>query len=488
MKLSTRLLVPLLPTVAVVMFIYAAWAVRQRQKTLLPQTRSETQVYATALSLALEYAFRDGKLDDVQDIINEIGRQPEIYGVLIYDSSGRQLFTSGPPGMANAQLTDSLLRVLAGAEMIEFEHRIDEASLYSVLRPLHDTVGVVIGILEVAQPLTFVDAETARVGKRFLLNTITLVAALTVLILWLVRRSISRPLQRLVDGIRTVGRGDLSHRLREDPAGGELAELAREFNGMAMRLEAAQLEVVRENEERVGLERRLREAEKMAAIGNLAARVAHQIAAPLNVIGGRAEKLMKSGSRDPVDEKNLQIISAQAERIAAIVNKLLRFARRPRPRLEVMDATAVLADVLELLEDRLADAGIELRWEDKGSLWLRGDRDLLQQVFEILLINSVQALEEVEGERRVEIRSRVEGSEIVIEVRDNGNGIPDDLIDRVFEPFFSTKVNGTGLGLAIARTIVEELDGRLEAASPNSGGTLLRLTVHSAPRPEHAHA
>lgn len=487
MKLSSRLLTLLLPAVAGVMVIYAAWAVRHRQETLLQQAQFETQAYATALSLALEYAFRDGKLDDVQEIINEISRQPAIYGVLVYDPAGSPLFVSEPLGPANAFLSDSLRRVLAGAEMVEVERRIGEEDVYSVLRPIRDREARVVGILEVAQPLAFVQTEIERVGHRFLLNTLTLLVVLTALILWLVRQSISRPLQRLLTAIRALGRGELSHRVSEDPGGKELGELACEFNRMATQLEMARTEILRESEERVVLERRLREAEHLAAVGNLAAGVAHQIAAPLNVIGGRTQKLLKRESRDPEVERNLRIIGTQIDRITAIVRNLLDFSKRPsEPRVESIDATAVLEEVIELLEGEFARVDATLDWERSGDGWVRGDSDLLHQAFMNLLINALQALEGVEGARRVEISTRMDHPWLIIEIRDTGHGIADDDRARIFEPFFTTKADGTGLGLSMARSIVRSLDGLVEVENHPDGGAVLRVTLCSAPRSEPA--
>ena len=143
-----------------------------------------------------------------------------IYGILVYDAAGDPVFVSEPLGPANAFLSDSSQRVLAGAEMVEVERRIDGDEVYSVLRPIRDPAGRVAGILEVAQPLAFVRAEISRVVRRFLLNTLTLLCVLTALTLWLVRHSISRHLERFLAAIRAVGRGELSHRVSEDPRGG----------------------------------------------------------------------------------------------------------------------------------------------------------------------------------------------------------------------------------------------------------------------------
>lgn len=483
MKLSTRLLVPLLPTVAGVMLIYAAWAVWQRQSMLLSQARSETQAYAIALSRAIEYAFRDGKLDDVQDIINQVSREPKVYAVLVYNDRGQPLFVSEPLRRAGGVAPESLDRLRAGADVVELRRRIEEEKVYSVLRPIRGSRGNLAGILEVAQPLSFVETEKSRTTNRFILNTLTLLAVLTVLILWFVRRSISDPLERFLAAIRALGRGELSYRVKANPNVEELSLLADEVNRMAGQLEGAHSQVLREAEERIRLERRLRESEKLAAIGNLATGVAHQIAAPLNVIGGRTQKLLRRGIADRVEQRNLEIIGEQIERITTIVRSLLNFARRPEPHVQSMELTGLVDEVVELLESEFAREGARLEWRSAGAVWVRGDRDLLHQVLVNLLVNALQAMEGMK-ERRVEIRVADDGERVALEVEDSGPGVPGDLFDRVFEPFFTTKPEGTGLGLALARGIVQELGGRLELESAEGGGALFRVVLPTAERQE----
>ena len=499
MRLSTRLLLPLLATVAAVMGLYGAWALRQRQITLVAEAQQETQAYATALGLALEYAFRDRDLADVQDIIDRISREPKIYAVLVYDTAGTLLFLSDPLQRAAVAPATVLRHVARTGRMAALERQIGNRHVYSVLRPIANPRGKIVGVYEVAQPLAFVQAEQARTTRRFLWNTLTLLAAVTIVILWLVRRLISRPLERLLTAARALGRGELAHRVGEDSTGRELVELGREFNRMAERLEAARAELVREAEERIALERRLRETEKLAAIGNLAAGLAHEIGAPLNVIGGRAELLLRRDLTPEARERNLRIIVEQIGRITAIVRNVLDFARRREPRLQPLDLALVLDGVLEFLDAELARAAIRVERDGPRPAWTRGDPHLLHQVFVNLLMNAIHALETTEDDdRRIAIRIRRERgrpARWAITVQDNGPGIPEDARPHIFEPFFTTKAagQGTGLGLAVARSIAEEHDGRLELApTPDAPagrpGATFVLTLPAIPTPEPAHA
>jgi signal transduction histidine kinase len=271
-----------------------------------------------------------------------------------------------------------------------------------------------------------------------------------------------------------------------------LAELAQEFNRMAEQLEAGRDRATREAEERLQLERRLRETEKLASVGNLATSIAHEIAAPLNVVSGRAQMLRKQETTAAARDRNIAIITDQIGRITLIVRNLLDFARRREPRLEPIDVGQVLDTVVEFLEGEFEASSIRLVREGPGSAWVQGDADLLQQVFSNLLLNALQALQATEQEGRITVCIRpphAARNVVVIDVADNGPGIPEDLLPQVFEPFVTTKRDrtGTGLGLAVARSIVEEHGGRLEAwnrSAARASGAVFRLVLPAASAPE----
>jgi two-component system, NtrC family, sensor kinase len=489
LKLGTRLLMPLLPTATLIMSVYAAWALVEREETLAPEARRETEAYATALALAFDYALRDVSHQSVQEIINQVSRAPTVYGILVYDSAGHLTLASDPLRTGGTLPPSELRSVLASGGTAGFEREIEDQRVYSVLRAIRGPRGAVIGALEVAQPLSSIEAEKGKVRSRFLLNTVTLLAALTLVTLWLVRRVVGRPMERLVAAANALGSGNLSHRIEADPGGGELAQLAHEFNAMAGSLEAAQASVVRQGMESLALERRLREAEKLATIGNLAAGLAHEIAAPLNVISGRAELLLKREADPTALNRSLRIIVRQINRITTIVRNLLDFARRREPRLQRIDLGAVVEGVAEFLESELERGEVELVCNARGSVWVDGDPDLLHQVLVNLWLNAFQAMEDASGPRRLTVRMDVTESAAITDIEDTGPGFTPEVRQRMFEPFYTTKARGTGLGLVVARSIIEEHGGSLEAATASSGaGARFRITLPLAHTPIAAHA
>ena len=487
MRLGSRLLFPLIPIVVVIMVAYAAWSLIEREESLVPAARQEVQAYSNALGLAFDQALRDLRREDLQALANQVTRTPSIYGILLYDSTGAGTVASEPLSFSSAAPASALQMVLRDGRSITLEREIEGQRVFSVLRPLRRANGTITGILEVAEPLSFVEEAKAHVRRRFLLNTLTLLLALTVVTLWLVGRVVTRPMEQLVAAAHALGEGRLAYRIPEDPGGGELAELAREFNQMAGNLERTRAEVVREAEGRVVAERRLREAEKAAAIGNLAAGLAHEIAAPLTVISGRAELLLRTDPDPAARTRNLEIINRQINRITAIVRNLLDFAKRKEPRLRTIDLSEVVGSVLEFLDAEIGRAGIVVERDIPGPTPIQGDADLLHQVFANLVMNAIQAMDTTEGHRTLTIRIHPATAEsVAVEVGDTGPGIPDEVLTQIFQPFFTTKPRGTGLGLVLARRIVEEHGGRLEVESEPTGSVFRVLLPNLSPRPATA--
>jgi signal transduction histidine kinase len=496
MKLSTRLLLPLVGAVTVVMSIFAFWAQLQRESSLVAEARRETEAYATALGLALEEAFRDPDRAQVQQVIDRLSQERTIYAILVYDLDGTVPFTSASLQRTDAAPVHIVEGVLRTARPVSFERFIDDQEVFSVLRVFQGSGGEVAGAFEVTQPLAFVQAELARTRQRFFLNTLALLAAVAGLTWWLVGRLVSRPLDRFSQAVQALGRGDLTYRVDDTGSAQELREVATHLNQMADHLQKARTELMAESEERVALERRVRASEKMAIVGDLAARVGHEIAAPLQVIRGRADMILRSDNGPEDRARQLRIIVQQIDRITFIVRNLLGFARRPEPKKVPVDVTEVVGSVAEFLEGEMSRARIRLHLSTPHPELVLADHDLLFQVFTNLVMNAIQALENREDPRELWISTdRIPGDRespgawITVRVEDSGPGVPEESMPMVFEPFFTTKSGaaGTGLGLAVAQTAVVEMGGTIHVENrgaweggdpkPGSGGTGARFMV-----------
>ena len=255
-------------------------------------------------------------------------------------------------------------------------------------------------------------------------------------------------------------RTGLGQPVRED------AEAVEAFTAqLGLLLDAADL-----LERTVAVERSLAHAEKLAAIGELAARIAHEIRNPVTAARSLAQ-LLASDPTAPENTEHAGLILGELERVERQVRELLRFARREDYRLEPVDLGEVAAHALQPARPRLDAARVAVALEVAPGVVVRADREHLRQVVVNLIENALDALAETSAERRLEVAVTRRDGRGVLHVRDTGPGIPPDALARVFEPFFSKKANGTGLGLAIARRTVEAFGGRIVAESDRSGAS-----------------
>ena len=239
----------------------------------------------------------------------------------------------------------------------------------------------------------------------------------------------------------------------------------------------------------------LERQEKLASLGVLAAGVAHEIRNPLTAIKAwlfMHQRKLRSGTPEHADA---EIIANELERLERIVKDFLLFARPSEPEWEVVPASRPLREVRELLAPQLAEAGIQFRLEDAPRAWIRIDPRQIKQV----LINLVQnAADAIGHDGIVTLRARLDRKTlaardtqvVLLEVADNGKGIPPGSEKRLFDPFFTTKESGTGLGLPIAARIVEKHGGALQYQTQVNHGTtfgivLPRVANHEDENPAH---
>jgi signal transduction histidine kinase len=356
-----------------------------------------------------------------------------------------------------------------------------------------------------------------------------------------VSRSIARPLTKLAAASRQLGGGNYDFRLPTPAGSSEIEELTRAFEAMRQSLKARIEELHRLTghlEQMVGdrtaaleralaenrtlletlrqwndvLERKvdartheLAEAQKMlilqdrmAAIGRLGAGVAHEINNPLGILAGFAEGLLDR-SRDPTlaaepafrdFPEYLRLIGQEVDRLKAIVQRFLHFARSRTPEKQLIDVNRIARQVIELLVTHTRREGKELGGNlSPVGIWVDADPEQLKQVLLNLAMNGLDA---VDRGGWVRIATRMVDDVAEISVSDNGGGIPEELRERIFEPFFSTKPpeKGTGLGLALCHDLVRENGGEIELRESAVGvGSefVIRLTL-SARSELRAHA
>jgi PAS domain S-box-containing protein len=228
--------------------------------------------------------------------------------------------------------------------------------------------------------------------------------------------------------------------------------------------------------ERRRVEQQLFESEKLAAVGRLAASIAHEVNNPLEAIKNALYLLQTGG--DDKNSRFLEIARKETERVSHIIRQMLGFARRPGE-VDWVDVNQLLEETLVLLEKKMRQLRIRItRSFDEELPRIRARADQLRQVFLNLIINAQQA---IEGEGEIVIStSRYEQAlqpSIVVQLSDSGIGIAEDDLARIFDPFFSTGKKGTGLGLWVTQDIVRQHGGRIEVSSEIGRGTVFSIVL-----------
>jgi two-component system NtrC family sensor kinase len=323
---------------------------------------------------------------------------------------------------------------------------------------------------------------------------------------YLFARQITTPILRLVAFTKRVGRGELLARVHIGTRD-ELAALGDAFNEMVRKLyesrehletsnrileerqgelEEANDDLRRSKEEAESINRSLQEAHaqliqagKMAAFGELGAGLAHELKQPLSSIRGFAQLMeMKVAKDNPDAKRHTTMIIQSVDHMNKIIQGLKDFARPSDFQFEDVDVAEVMERTCLLLGSHLRSAGIAVESDlDRSIPAVRGDANQLQQVFTNLLSNARDAMEETGGSVTIRSRSLGEGGYALITVRDEGPGIPAEVLPKVFKTFFTTKPEGkgTGLGLSITQGIIKDHGGRIDVQSAPGEGTTFRI-------------
>jgi two-component system NtrC family sensor kinase len=275
---------------------------------------------------------------------------------------------------------------------------------------------------------------------------------------------ITQPIENMINTIRTVKRGNFEVRMSVDGRD-ELAEMAGAFNRMT--------DIIRHNKE---IEASLAQQGKMASLGVLSSGVAHEINNPLGVILGYAGYLEGKMSEDDPNYKYIHEIKRESKRCKKIVQDLLSYARTPRPSREALDLNALLDQIVDFAANHTDMRGVTITTEfasDLPAVMLDGDQ--LRQVAINLILNAGGAMPEG---GTLNVRTGIEDPQhVYVLFQDNGCGIAAEHLEKIFEPFYTTKDRGTGLGLAITRQIIEQHHGEISIESTIGSGTIVKVVL-----------
>lgn len=466
-----------LTAVGVVLFgTYALWSYYSERDDLRVAATAELRIVGQSLETSLGNALRDKQRADIDETLNTLGTLAPGLDIHIHDAVGQPLAHS------RGAATDALVeRLAARAALTRVDNVVFDQDAPRIIftGPLTADDGTVLGSLAVARPTTDLTEDLERTRARLILALVAFLVATIAAGLVLGTLHVTRPIARLLDGVRHVRDGDYGTRVdrhRDD----EIGKLVDEFNAMLATLAESRARIEAEAEARTRLELGLQRVDKLVTIGQLSAGLAHEIGSPLQVLSGRASVLLEHG--DPEVQRQAKLLVGQCDRITRVIEQLLSFGRRRPSAIGRCDLSVAVVAVLDLLngEARRKTIALDLVTGD-GPHEIVGDLDQLQQVTLNLVRNALAA---TPTGGTVTVRIDRDHERIRLTVQDTGKGIDAATQARLFEPFFTTRAadGGTGLGLAVVRAIVDEHRAKLDVHSEPGEGAEFVISFPEVPR------
>lgn len=496
----------------------------EQRKNLVTAARASAERAGDVIRRATRSSMLRNQRLELHEIIENIGAQPGIDLVRIYNKQGSIMFSTHPAEIGStvdlhapacsrchtestpnpSQETRDHSRIFQSDE----EHRV-----LGWIGPIlnerdcsasgcHASVDKqsVLGVLDVWMSLENVDSQLQASATRLLFAAGLVVVAVAVAFGSLIRRLVQKPVEQLIDGMRAVAHGDL-RQVVPPRSTDELGVLARSFNLMTEKLRRAQEENeawASTLEDRVAAKtRELRrvhahalQMDRMASLGKLSATVAHEINNPLSGILTYARLAEKELNGDPISEETVQslrralkVISSESRRCGDIASNLLAFARSTASQMEP-------AHLIELVDRSLGLVNHHLKLRQiRVERSIQGENDVIEcsagEIEQALLGLLVNAAEAMPHGGTLSVAVALHPDTVEIAVRDTGVGIPFENQTRIFEPFFSTKsdTNGVGLGLAVVYGIMQRHGGRIDVESQVDVGSTFTMAWPRKPPP-----
>ncbi len=397
--------------------------------------------------------------------------ESKLFEIYVTDTTGRPLIsvTEGMESAVGAGAAGSFADLLpktaqtAGTR----EYAASGVPMLAAYSPVGD-----LGLFSIVQIRKARAFEAARrlVTRSLIIAGVVCVGALALVFLF--ASSLTRSLVTLARATEQIGQGQFDVQVPVT-GGGEIAALATRFQRMTEELSTREHALKNANQ-------RLMESEKMSALGQLGAGIAHEVKNPLTSIRGYAQMGQRKIPHDHPLSEYFKTIEKETDRSLEILKNLLKFSRQETAEMMVIDLNAVVADTVKLVSHQLMMK--EVRLEPHlfaQSLYVNGNANQIEQVLLNLFINAGDAME---GKREGRITVSVDAPEVSmarIRVGDNGSGIPPEVVGKIFDPFFTTKPvgKGTGLGLSVSYGIVKEHKGEISVESRMGGGTTFTILI-----------
>ncbi|WP_437674098.1 ATP-binding protein [Sorangium sp. So ce131] len=485
MRLAHQFWLSLVLPIAIAIALYAAFSSAHRRQILRQEATEELRNYATLLQAFVESALQRNDMALVRRRAEHFARADRILGVAAFTRAGEPVFITEAVAADAARLGEVAARAFREGTDVEEVSSLGGQSVMFRSVVIHPSSANPELVAVLVRDRHYIELLERSLNRGLAVTGVVLLLVSAV-VAWLVGRfTVGLPARSLLAGAERVASGDLDAAVPEKGAE-ELSRLAIAFNTMTQSLREARARAEREEMARLDVERRLQQAQALAAAGQVATSLGHEIGSPLNVIQGRARRAADSPGCPEHLRAELETIARQSERITRVVSRLVSLARPTRAQANESDLLRVVEDVIAFVGPECRKRGIETSVVCSGDTaeWARValDSDRLFQVVFNLCLNAIEAQEDG-GELVVRVLPEHDGPggarAVCFDVEDAGPGVRAEDMGRIFEPFFTTKSTrgGSGLGLAIVQGIVQEAGGSVEVVASASGGARFRITL-----------
>ncbi len=514
-----------------VMLLFTALVIKHQRGQLLEEATDHVAQISEIITRSTRYAMLQNQPDYVARIIQDVGHQENISKVRVISKEGRVIHSTflQEIGQIVDRKADACVLCHKGEQPLEHLPQEDrsrvykgadgrrllgsmevirnEPSCYTAACHVHSKSQSVLGVLDIVYSLDHIDRAVQKNTMNIAGGAVAFVLLASLLVSLFVHRLVYLPLKDLETGAQRMSAGDLDQGIpvrSED----EFGQLAAAFNAMTVALKNSQGELRewgRTLEEKVATrtrELRIAEAEatrseKLASVGLLAAGIAHELNNPLTGVLTFTHLMRKKTPDGTEDAEDLDLVIRETKRCAAIIRRLLDFAREKKPETKYADINQVVEETVRIVERPASFLDIDIALDlDRTvpQIWI--DADLIKQVIMNMVVNAQHA---IENTGTITVRTRRCPEPVAIDpggaavpmveiaVIDTGCGIPEHNLQRIFDPFFTSKAvgKGTGLGLSVSHGIVRSHGGTIEVESVVGEGSTFRIRLPIDPG-EHA--
>ena len=455
---------------------------------LFNQSLSFARLATPELLKRFRGSFPPDEPDDIADMHEFLGLNRDLVQFSLVSATGRRLYLSNAfenfPDLNLQPLDSEDLSVrLAAGRTTMITHKLPGGRrLLDLIEPAFGPTGQQVVSVRYLISYDSIDARMQETRRHFVMIAVAALLGCLVMVSLIARR-ITRPIANLTDGARSLARGELDTRIIAESRD-ELGTLAQAFNDMAESLAANRAELTHKNEalstaneHMQSMQEQLLRSERLAAIGQLAAGVSHEIDNPVGIILGHAELLLEDLKEDDPLCDDVAAIIDECRRCKRITGGLLGFARSPEGHHDRVDLNQLVEETVASLRPQMLFKDLDLKVDLLNeALFVTGDADQLRQVMINILLNAAQSLQ---GAGCLQVSLVKQSDHALMNVDDNGPGIPEADRERVFQPFFSTKAHGegTGLGLPLCRKLVEAQGGEIYVHQAPLGGARLSVSL-----------